>query len=96
MFACCYAALSMELQVALSLKTLCGFSVGEIARAFLLPEETIAKRLTRAKQRLREAAVPFGSVLHRSSICSLMRVTTRLPKICQVDCGFDRIVAAHV
>lgn len=59
MFACCCAALSMELQVALSLKTLCGFSVGEIARAFLLPEETIAKRLTRAKQRLREAAVPF-------------------------------------
>jgi len=58
-FACCHPALSMELQVALSLKTLCGFSVGEIARAFILPEETIAKRLTRAKQRLREAAVPF-------------------------------------
>ena len=58
-FACCHAVLSMELQVALSLKILCGFSVGEIARAFLVPEDTIAKRLTRAKQRLREAAVPF-------------------------------------
>lgn len=58
-FACCHTVLSKELQVALTLKTLCGFSVGEIARAFLLPEETISKRLVRAKRRLREAAVPF-------------------------------------
>jgi RNA polymerase sigma factor (sigma-70 family) len=58
-FACCHPALGHEGQVALTLKTLCGFSVGEIARAFLSPAETIAKRLTRARDRLRKAAVPF-------------------------------------
>lgn len=58
-FACCHPALPTESQVALTLKTICGFGVEEIARAFLLTEETIAKRLTRAKHRLRSAAVPF-------------------------------------
>ncbi len=47
------------MQVALTLKILCGFSVEEIARAFLLSRETIAKRLTRARQRLQEEAVSF-------------------------------------
>ena len=58
-FACCHPALPTEAQVALTLKTLCGFGVGEIARAFLTTNETIAKRLTRARNRLRTAAVPF-------------------------------------
>jgi RNA polymerase sigma factor (sigma-70 family) len=58
-FACCHPALAHEGQVALTLKTLCGFSVGEIARAFLSTTETIAKRLTRARERLRHAAVRF-------------------------------------
>ncbi|MBA3544731.1 MAG: sigma-70 family RNA polymerase sigma factor [Chthoniobacterales bacterium] len=58
-FACCHPALAQESQVALTLKILCGCSVEEIARAFLLPGETIAKRLTRARQRLQKRAVSF-------------------------------------
>src|SRR5213078_3608490 len=46
-------------QVALALKTLCGFSPAEIARAFLTTEAAIAKRLTRAKQKIRDARIPF-------------------------------------
>lgn len=53
-FACCHPSLAPESQIALTLKTLCGFGVAEIARAFLSPEETIRKRLLRAKQKLRE------------------------------------------
>jgi RNA polymerase sigma factor (sigma-70 family) len=59
MFVCCHPAISQEDQVALSLKTLCGFSPTEIANAFLSTEAAIAKRLTRARQRLREAEVRF-------------------------------------
>jgi RNA polymerase sigma-70 factor (ECF subfamily) len=58
-FACCYPLLTRESQVALTLKTLCGLGVAEIARSFLTSEDTIAKRLARAKQKLREARVPF-------------------------------------
>jgi RNA polymerase sigma-70 factor (ECF subfamily) len=58
-FACCHPSLSRESQITLTLKTLCGLGVAEIARSFLSNEETIAKRLVRAKQRLREAKVPF-------------------------------------
>jgi len=59
MFACCHPLVAPEAQVALALKTLCGFSTAEIARAFLTGEAVIAKRLTRAKQKIREARVPF-------------------------------------
>jgi RNA polymerase sigma factor (sigma-70 family) len=59
MFVCCHPAIGEELQVALALKTLCGFSAAEIARAFLTNEATIAKRLTRAKQRIRDARLAF-------------------------------------
>jgi len=59
MFVCCHPAISQEDQVALALKTLCGFSPAEIANAFLSTEAAIAKRLTRARQRLRDAQVPF-------------------------------------
>ena len=59
MFVCCHPLVPQEAQVALALKTLCGFSVGEIARAFLTSEAAIAKRLTRAKQKIREARVRF-------------------------------------
>jgi RNA polymerase sigma-70 factor (ECF subfamily) len=58
-FACCHPALAPEAQVALTLKTLCGFGIGEIARAFLTTDDAIAKRLTRARSRLRSAGVPF-------------------------------------
>lgn len=59
MFVCCHPVLPREAHVALALKTLCGFSAGEIARAFLTSEAAIAKRLTRAKQKIRDARVPF-------------------------------------
>ena len=59
MFVCCHPLVAQEDQVALALKTLCGFSPAEIAKAFLTTEAAIAKRLTRAKQKIREAQVPF-------------------------------------
>src|SRR6476469_5601448 len=59
MFACCHPLLPPEAQTALALKVLCGFGVGEIAKAFLTSEAAIAKRLTRARQRIRELHIPF-------------------------------------
>ena len=59
MFVCCHPSVSEEGQVALILKTLCGFSVGEIANAFLTSEETITKRLYRAREHFREKKVAF-------------------------------------
>ncbi len=59
LFVCCHPHLGQESQVALALKTLCGFSTVEIGKAFLTTEASIAKRLTRAKQRLRDDAIPF-------------------------------------
>ena len=59
MFICCHPALSRPARVALTLKTLGGFGVPEIARAFLAEEATIAQRLVRAKRTLREMSVPF-------------------------------------
>ncbi len=52
-FACCHPAIPYESQIALTLKTLCGLSVNEIAHGFLTTEETIAKRLYRAKEKIR-------------------------------------------
>jgi RNA polymerase sigma factor (sigma-70 family) len=59
MFVCCHPLIPPEAQVALALKTLGGFSVTEISRAFLTTDAAIAKRLTRAKQKIREAQIPF-------------------------------------
>jgi len=59
MFVCSHPLIPAEAQVALALKTLCGFSPPEIAKAFLTTEAAIAKRLTRAKQRIREAQIRF-------------------------------------
>jgi RNA polymerase sigma-70 factor, ECF subfamily len=59
MFTCCHPALSLEAQVALTLRTLAGLTTAEIARAFLVPEETMAKRLVRAKGKIRNAAIPY-------------------------------------
>jgi len=59
MFVCCHPAIPADAQVALALKTLCGFGVTEISHAFLTTDAAIAKRLTRAKQKIREAQIPF-------------------------------------
>ncbi len=59
MFICCHPLVPAEARVPLTLKTLCGFSVAEISRAFLTTEAATAKQLTRAKQRIREERVPF-------------------------------------
>jgi len=59
MFVCCHPLIPVDAQVALALKTLCGFSITEIARSFLTTDAAIAKRLTRAKQRIREAGIAF-------------------------------------
>ncbi|WP_309130866.1 sigma-70 family RNA polymerase sigma factor [Brevibacterium sp.] len=58
-FACCHPALAREAQVALVLRSLVGMSTAEIARAFLVSEETMKRRLTRAKTKLRTAGIPF-------------------------------------
>jgi RNA polymerase sigma-70 factor, ECF subfamily len=59
-FTCCHPALAPEAQVALTLKTLCGLSVEEIARAFLVSSSTMAQRLVRAKAKIRAARIPYG------------------------------------
>lgn len=58
-FTCCHPSISSDSQIALALKTLCGFSISEISRAFLTTDENISKRLKRARQAIRDAGVPF-------------------------------------
>ena len=58
-FTCCHPALNQEAQVALTLRTLGGLSTPEIARAFLLPEATLAQRIVRAKRKIQEARIPY-------------------------------------
>lgn len=76
-FACCHPLVSLEDQTALALKTLCGFSPAEIAKAYLTSEAAIAKRLVRARQRIRDLGIPF-------EIPSGPELDTRLEGVLQV------------
>jgi RNA polymerase sigma-70 factor, ECF subfamily len=59
-FTCCHPSLGLEAQVALTLRALGGLTTEEIARAFLVPEETMKRRLSRAKRKIRDAGIPFS------------------------------------
>ncbi|MEU6996917.1 sigma-70 family RNA polymerase sigma factor [Nonomuraea sp. NPDC046570] len=58
-FICCHPALSRAAQIALTLRVVCGLSTAQIAAAFLVPETTVAQRLTRAKRKISEAGIPY-------------------------------------
>jgi RNA polymerase sigma-70 factor (ECF subfamily) len=58
-FICCHPAFAMEVQVALTLRTVCGLTTPQVARAFLLSEDAMAQRLVRAKQKIRLAGIPY-------------------------------------
>ena len=58
-FTCCHPCLSVDAQVALALRTLGGLSTAEVARGLLVPEATMAKRLTRAKQKIATTRIPY-------------------------------------
>ena len=77
LFTCCHPAMALEARVALALRTLCGLSTAEVARALLVPEPTMAKRLVRARQKIAAAAVPYR-------VPGADELPARLPAVCAV------------
>jgi RNA polymerase sigma-70 factor (ECF subfamily) len=77
MFACCHPALALEARIALTLRTLAGLTVDEIADAFLVPRATMAQRLVRVKRKIRESAIPFD-------VPPPERLAERLDDVCTV------------
>ncbi|RGP40441.1 uncharacterized protein BPTFM16_00726 [Altererythrobacter insulae] len=65
LFICCHPAIALEARTALALKVICGLPVSEIARVFIVPEATMYQRITRAKQKVAKAGIPF-ELPHRS------------------------------
>ena len=60
LFLCCHPSLSPASQIALTLRAVGGLTTAEIARAFLVPEATMTRRISRAKQRIKDSGIPFG------------------------------------
>jgi RNA polymerase sigma factor (sigma-70 family) len=58
-FTCCHTALSREARIALTLRVVCGLTTAQIAKAFLIPEATVAQRITRAKRKIADAGIPY-------------------------------------
>ena len=76
-FACCHPALGIEARIALTLRTLAGLTVEEIADAFLVPHATMAQRLVRVKRKIRESVIPFD-------VSPAERLPERLDDVCTV------------
>ena len=75
-FTCCHPALSLDAQVALSLRTLCGLTTAEVARALVVSEATMTKRLTRARQKIALAGIPYRVPPDHELPARLAAVTT--------------------
>ena len=72
-FTCCHPSFAAEVQVALTLRTVCGLTTAQVGRAFLASEEAMAQRLLRAKQKIRLAGIPYSkcrSAKHWSRGCA--------------------------